>query len=66
MGVEKEEIDAVEARAVDAGFGGEVEHGVEVDAGFGAGTAFAHETGPHGVVQFRKIVRCGGHSEGLF
>ena len=53
--VEQEEVDAVELDAVDLGAGGQVEHRVEVDAGFGAGAAFADEAGPHGVVKFRVV-----------
>ena len=35
-------------------------------ARFRAGAAFADQAGPHGVVQFGKVIGCGGHSEGLF
>ena len=60
MRIEKENIDAIELLATDFGFRGEVEHGIQVDARFGTGTALAHQAGPHGVVQFREIVRlCG-------
>ena len=57
--VVEEEIHAIELHAVDLGLGGEVEHGVEVDARFGAGAALADEAGPHGVVKFRKVVAHG-------
>jgi hypothetical protein len=59
VGVEEENIDAIEFNAVDLGFGGEVEHGIEVDARFSAGAALADKAGPHGVVQFGEGV--GGH-----
>ena len=55
--VEEEEVHAVELDAVHLGLGGQVQHGIEVDAGFGAGAAFADQAGPHGVVQFGKGIR---------
>ena len=53
--VEQKQIDAIELDAIDFRFGGEVEHGIEVDARFRAGAAFADEAGPHGIVEFGKI-----------
>jgi hypothetical protein len=49
----EEEIDTIEAPPIDAGAGGEIEHGIEVDGRFGIGT-FSDESRPHGVVQGRK------------
>jgi hypothetical protein len=54
--VEKEQVNAIEFLAVDFGFGGAVEHRIEVDARLGARAALADEAGPHGVMQFREIV----------
>ena len=56
VGVEEEKIHAVELDPVHLGLGREVEHGIEVNTGFGAGAAFADEAGPHGVVQFWIVV----------
>ena len=55
-GIEEEDVDAVEFDAVDAGLGGQVEHGVEVDRRLGAGAALADEAGPHGVVKLGVVV----------
>ena len=52
VGVEEEEIDAIEFDAVHFGVGGEVEHLVEINGGFSARAAFADEAGPHGIVKF--------------
>jgi hypothetical protein len=60
---EQEDVDAIEPGAVDLGLGGQIEHGVEVDAGFGAGTAFADEAGPHGVVKLGEVVGLAGHDD---
>jgi hypothetical protein len=57
MRVKKKNIDAIEFYAVDFRFGGQVEHGVEIEAWFRAGTAFADQAWPHGIVQLRKIIR---------
>ena len=58
VGQGEEEIDAIEAHAIDPGGGGEIEHGIEIDGRFGIGT-FSDESGPHGVVQGREGVRSG-------
>jgi hypothetical protein len=58
VGQGEEKIDAIEAHAVDAGAGGEIEHGIEIDGRFGIGT-FSDESRPHGVVQCREGVRSG-------
>jgi len=55
VGLEKEQVDAVELDAIYFGIGGELEHFVEVNAGFSAGTAFADEAGPHGIVKFGVV-----------
>ena len=56
MRVEKENVHAVEPDAIHLGSGAQIEHGPEADKGFGAGAAFADETGPHGVVQLGIVV----------
>ena len=56
MRIEQKQVDAVESRAVRLGGGGEAQHGVEIDGRLGIG-AFAHQSGPHGVVDTRKVVR---------
>src|SRR5262245_43078975 len=61
MRVEEENIHAIELDAVHLGFGGEVKHRVEVNARLGARTAFADQSGPHGVVQFRVVVGMVAH-----
>ena len=55
----EEEIDAIEFHAADIGFRGEIEHGVEADERLGPGGAFADETGPGCVMEFREVI--GGH-----
>ena len=54
--VEKEDVDPIELDAVDLGFRSQVEHGVQVNAWFGARAALANQAGPHGVVEFGKII----------
>ena len=52
----KEQVYAVELDAADFGFGGHVEHRVEIDKRLGAGAAFADETGPGSVVEFWEVI----------
>src|ERR1051326_1829938 len=56
MGLEQENIDSIEPSAVDAGLRGQIQHGIEIDAGFGSGAAFAYQARPHSIVQFGKRI----------
>ena len=57
----EEDVEAVEARAVALGGGGQVEHGVQVDGRLAA-LAFAHQARPGGVVELGIVVgMCVGH-----
>ncbi len=67
---EEEQIDAVEADALDFGVGRQVEHRIEVDRRLRAG-AFADDARPGGVVKFGEVVgmfvghsRCGMRDKG--
>ena len=55
MRVEEEQVHAIEFNSIDLGASGQVEHGIEVNAGFGAGAAFADEARPHCIVEFGII-----------
>ena len=50
--VEEKQVHALELDAIHFRPGGQLEHGIEVQARFGARAAFAHQAGPHGVVKF--------------
>jgi hypothetical protein len=54
MRVEEEQIHAIEPRAVHLGGGGQAQHGVQIDGRLGI-RAFAHQAGPHGVVDAGKV-----------
>ena len=60
MGSEQEQVIALELDAVDFGRGRQVEHGVEIDGGFGIGP-LADNARPGRVVQLGKIVGMAGH-----
>ena len=60
VGVEEEEVDAVELLAVDLGVRGELEHAVERDRGMVGAGLLADESGPHGVVQFHRVLLSSG------
>lgn len=49
----EEKVDAVEADPIDGGRRGEAEHRIQINRGLGIG-AFAHQAGPHGIVQLRE------------
>src|ERR1017187_9072833 len=53
--VKQEEIHTVELDAIHFGPRRQVEHGVQVNARFGAGAAFANQARPHGVVKLRVV-----------
>jgi hypothetical protein len=55
VGIEQKQIDPVESDAIHIRGSGEFEHRIQVDGRFSTGCAFAHQTGPHGIVQFWKI-----------
>ena len=55
MRIGKKKVDPFELGAACAGGGGQLEHGVEVDRRLRI-RALAHESRPHGVMQFRVIV----------
>jgi hypothetical protein len=48
---EKKKIDTVKFDSVNLGTGCQIEHGIEINAGFSARTAFANEARPHGIVK---------------
>ena len=50
--IEKEQVHPVEPDAIHLGPGGEIEHGVQVNARLGTGAALADQAGPHGIVKF--------------
>ena len=56
VGVEEEEVDAVELLAVDLGVRRELKHAVERDRGMVGAGLLADESGPHGVVQFHRVL----------
>ena len=60
VGVEEEEVDAVELLSVDGRLGGELEHAVERDRGMVGAGFLADESGPHGVVQFHRVLLSSG------
>ena len=60
----QKQVDAVEFDAADFGFGGHIEHRVEADKWLGAGTAFADQTWPGRIVEFREVIFSHGN-EGI-
>ena len=52
---EQEEIHAIESRAVNFSGGGQAQHGIQADGRLRI-RAFAHQAGPHGVVDAGEVV----------
>ena len=55
MRIEKEDINAIESNAIDFGFGGQVEHRVEVDAGSAPGLPLPTRPGHMALCSFGKV-----------
>ena len=55
VGVEQEQVHAIELDAIHLGLGRQAEHRIEVNTRFSARAAFANKARPHGVVELGVV-----------